>query len=210
MSDPIVEGQRARNPRTGERIIYQRGRWYPLGPDGQAQGATAPRSSPTPTGRPLTQGQAQDGFNASRMVGAGNTIQDLEGNNFDAGLANIVPEPVRNSNTRQYNAAQTEWADSLLRMTTGAAATEPEVQRIIGTYFPRVGDDATVRQQRARMRDRVERDAISRAGPAGQTAAIRNWDEDARRAVRQASRVPAGRRNAAAPAGQGYRIISVE
>lgn len=43
MPPRFVEGQTATNPQTGQRIVWQRGRWYPVGANGQAQGAAPAR-----------------------------------------------------------------------------------------------------------------------------------------------------------------------
>jgi hypothetical protein len=143
------------NPATGERLMLLGGKWVP---------ATSAASG-SPTGAPkLTEGQAKDGFNAKRMLGAGGTIAGLEGHGYDAGLADLsMGLPV--GHVRNYNAAKDEWLDSLLRMTTGAAMTKDEIAHAENTYFPKLGDSPEVRKQKAAMRARVQQDSIQRAGP---------------------------------------------
>lgn len=125
-------------------------------------------AAPTSSGsvmKPVTEAQAKDGFNAKRMAGAADTLRSLEGGGYDAGLARPVGM-LPNKEIRSYNAAQAEWADSILRMTTGAAATKDEVAQMGKAYFPQFGDPPEVRTQKAAARARVEADALARAGPA--------------------------------------------
>lgn len=112
----------------------------------------------------ITEGQAKDGFNASRMEGAEGIISGLENSGFDFGASSATGGQFR-ERYRQYNAAALEWADSLLRLTTGAAATKDEIENAKNSYFPRIGDSAAVRQQKAQRRQQVMADAIARAGP---------------------------------------------
>lgn len=112
----------------------------------------------------ITEGQAKDGFNAGRMNRAGAIVAGMEGGGFDYGLSTITGGQLREEG-RQYEAAAEEWTDSLLRMTTGAAATKDEIRNAMKAYFPQPGDSAAVRNQKAQMRASVEQDAITRAGP---------------------------------------------
>lgn len=149
------------NPQTGERLALVNGRWVPATPAGQSSGA--PR---------LTEAQAKDGFNAKRMSGAAEVVNSLEDQGFDAGRAAIVPGFLPGTDDkRRYEAAENEWADALLRTTTGAAATKDEIRNARKTYFPEFGDSPEVRKQKAAMRARVEQDAKSRAGPAAMGSA---------------------------------------
>lgn len=56
----------------------------------------------------------------------------------DSAVANAF---VKTPEYRQYQSAQRQWAEGILRIQTGAAATEPEINRVINTYFPQAGDD---------------------------------------------------------------------
>lgn len=173
------------NPKTGERLALIGGKWTPATSmaSGQATGAAK-----------LTEAQAKDGFNAKRMMGAGRKIDELEAAGFDAGLArpaSVLSLPV--GHVRDYDAAQNEWVDSLLRMTTGAAMTADELEHSKKTYFPSFGDSESVRKQKAAARRRVEQDAIMRAGPGGVGV------------------TPPGQPSAAKPAAKGtFKILSVE
>jgi len=107
-----------------------------------------------------TEAQNKDSFNANRMSDAGQIVGSLERNNFDFGRAQAGGQFTEDY--RRYNAAALEWADSLLRLTTGAAATRDEVESARRSYFPVFGDSPAVRQQKAQRRAQVERDALAR------------------------------------------------
>ncbi len=75
----------------------------------------------------------------------------------DAAARSIAPELLsgffKSEQGQQYQALSSAWAEGVLRIQTGAAATQPEIERVQTTYFPRPGDDAdTVKLKRA-MRD---------------------------------------------------------
>lgn len=108
-----------------------------------------------------TEAQNKDSFNANRMADSGAIISRLEGEGFDYGASQLTGGQFREGG-RSYDAAAREWADSLLRLTTGAAATKDEVDSALISYFPRPGDSAAVRQQKAARRRQVEADALAR------------------------------------------------
>jgi hypothetical protein len=169
------------------------GQWVPATNQAAGQPGGAPK---------LTEGQAKDGFNAKRMAGANALLTGLESQNYDAGKAKLIenfgrdaPGPFASPQTRKYNASQLEWADSLLRLTTGAAATKEEIANTIHTYFPQIGDNEEVRRSKALARQRVQQDAFTRAGPgvAGGTAAPSNAFAPPARAAAPARQQPAQR-----------------
>lgn len=196
------------NPTTGERLALINGAWVPA--TNAAKGAVggAPK---------LTEGQAKDGFNAKRMAGAGAIVDPMEANNYDAGRAKLTPGFLPgNDDKRKYEAAANEWADSMLRLTTGAAATKQEIENTVKTYFPQFGDSADVRKQKSEMRRRVEQDAMARAGPGGLASPQNALTGAPRKMPRQMT--PEGRaRNALTmpnekpkAADAGWKVISVQ
>lgn len=197
------------NPATGERLALINGQWTPATNASKGQVGGAPK---------LTEGQAKDGFNAKRMIGAGRIVGPMEAENYDAGLAKITPGFLPgNDKKRRYEAASNEWADSMLRLTTGAAATKDEIENTVKTYFPAFGDSEAVRKQKAEMRQRVERDAMTRAGPggldAGQNALTPSGPRKMPRQMtaegraRNALTMPTGKPVAS---GQGWKVLSVD
>lgn len=61
-----------------------------------------------------------------------------------------------------YYSAASAWAEGALRISTGAAATEPEIQRTLKTYFAQPGDTPQTVQFKNQMRAMYER-SIQRA-----------------------------------------------
>lgn len=112
------------------------------------------------TGAPkLTEAQAKDMLNAQRLARAGKVTADLE-------LAGYNPTmSISDTKARQYKAAKREFADAVLRSTTGAAATKDEIANAEKMYFPEFGDGPDVRLQKSEMRAAFVQDMFSRAGP---------------------------------------------
>jgi hypothetical protein len=121
-----------------------------------AGGARAPK---------MTEAQAKDGFNAKRMVGANDILDGFENTpGFRPGGAEIGAL-FSGGKMRQYEAAKDEWADSLLRLTTGQAAPAHEVAKSKAAYFPNWRDNGETIALKSLMRARVTRDALQRGGP---------------------------------------------
>lgn len=53
---------------------------------------------------------------------------------------------------QMYSAAAASWAEGALRIATGAAATEPEIQRTVSTYFAQPGDTAATIEFKRNLR----------------------------------------------------------
>lgn len=119
--------------------------------------------------KPMTEGQAKAGFNASRMIESSNVLDRFEQSGFDGSLAG-AGEVFMDSKSRIYQAAKKQWADALIRETTGAAATESEVKAVDTTYFPQPGDNPDVRARKAEMRRAAQENTFKIAGEAGQQA----------------------------------------
>jgi len=113
-------------------------------------------------GKEPTEAQAKDAFNAKRMARATTIISNLEPDNFFGRVGKALSP----AQAKRYEAAQTEWVDAMLRLTSGAEAPEGEVKRQIETYFPTGVDGEEVIRQKAEMRRQIMRDAIVRAGDA--------------------------------------------
>jgi hypothetical protein len=124
-------------------------------------------------GKPLTESQAKATAFQSQMIGAENNIKQLESKGFNptslqtqaalkvaGGPLNITASP----ETQQYKQAQEQWAEAYLRFKTGAAATEPEVQRNIKTFFPQFGDKPAQIAQKTAARTQAEQDIGFAAG----------------------------------------------
>lgn len=80
-----------------------------------------------------------------------------------AGDSSIANALVKTPEFRQYEAAAAQWAEGMLRLQTGAAATEDEIRRTRNTYFPAPGDDAGTVAFKGQLRQNAEA-AIASAG----------------------------------------------
>lgn len=63
---------------------------------------------------------------------------------------------------QMYSSAAKAWADGALRLSTGSAATEPEIERVVATYFAVPGDTPATIEFKRSMRAMYER-AIKRS-----------------------------------------------
>ena len=52
-----------------------------------------------------------------------------------------------------YSTAAAAWAEGALRISTGAAATQPEIDRVVGTYFAKPGDTPATVAFKTKMRE---------------------------------------------------------
>jgi hypothetical protein len=180
-----------------------------LQPKASGPGGAAPQK--------VTEGQAKDGFNAKRMTAADGVMSSMEAQpGFDPTLTGVGAAFGREK-SRKYNQGRDEWADSLIRLTTGAAATKDEIDQASRTYFPQFGDSEAVVRQKAEARRRVGQDALTRAGPGAAGAALPGerapgWSP---LKVNQEKALKGGQARVGGPAkpvaqGQGWKVISVE
>lgn len=56
-----------------------------------------------------------------------------------------------------YSTAASAWAEGALRISTGAAATQPEIERVVGTYFAKPGDTPATVAFKTKMREMYAR-----------------------------------------------------
>lgn len=127
-----------------------------------------PGVKPQPTqAKAPTEGQAKAATFYSQMRSASNELDKLSDEGYDpskfssqvetsiaTGLGNNFVSPT----AQQARQAQNQWAESFLRIKTGAAATKDEIFQNVETFFPKPGDSAKVIEQKARMRKQAEND----------------------------------------------------
>jgi hypothetical protein len=66
-----------------------------------------------------------------------------------------------------YSAAAAAWAEGALRLATGAAATQPEIERTVRTYFAQPGDTPATIEFKRSLRDAYERSIRRSLGERG-------------------------------------------
>ena len=141
-----------------------------------------------------TEVQAKAGTFHSQMVSASNELGTLSREGFDpssvrtqveTSVAGGLTNPIAGEKAQRARQAQEQWSEAFLRVKTGAAATQGEVDRNIRTFFPQVGDTPEVIAQKARMRTQAESDVASMAGPAQQNAGTQPSASDLQELARQ-------------------------
>lgn len=134
-----------------------------VGPDG----AVSLRSGGAiTTGKPPSERQSQIRLFGGLMDETMPAINAMEDDpNFDptslrsaAAGQGIAGNMVTSEAAQQYEALKRQWAEGVLRLQTGAAATEPEIVRVLQTYFPIPGDT-----RETMMQKRIQRDAFARS-----------------------------------------------
>lgn len=122
-----------------------------------------------------TEFEGKAAFFAGNMKAASKVLDKLEsegmnmsaiGNQADTALAGGIGNAIASPRAQQARQAQKQWAEQMLRMQTGAAAPEPEVVRVVSTYFPQIGDSAEVVAQKREQRAQAESGVQSASGRA--------------------------------------------
>ena len=122
-----------------------------------------------------TESQAKAATFYKQMTGASETLNALEKEGYNpAQLSNQISVAAAgtgatglvNPQAQRARQAQEQWAESFLRIKTGAAATKDEVKRNVETFFPKIGEtDPTVIQQKANARKAAEQDVLEMTAP---------------------------------------------
>jgi hypothetical protein len=149
------------NPMTGQQELIQ------FGNKGDAR-PTGFKPVPENLNKAPTEGQAKAATFYSQMTSASDELNNLtQGGGYDpntlkgqigTSLATGITNPLAGAGAQKARQAQNQWAESFLRVKTGAAATKDEVKMNVETFFPKLGDSAEVIEQKARMRSQAEND----------------------------------------------------
>lgn len=157
-----------------------------IGPDGNpvffqpSKGGGAPSivpgvAPPPKPAQPPTEAEAKAAFYASNMRSASAQYDSLVDQGFDptnpanqvgTAIAGGMTNPLAPKLAQQARQSQNQWAEQMLRMQTGAAATEDETKRTVRTYFPQVGDSPEVVAQKRAMRQQAEQGVFAASGRA--------------------------------------------
>ncbi len=142
-------------------------------PPKDGMGAPVVMEGYTPPEKP-TEAEAKSATFHQQMNAASNELQNIEksldvtslGSQLGVRMAGGLTNPLASKEAQRYRQAQEQWSEAFLRIKTGAAATQDEVDRNITTFFPQIGDSAEVIAQKKRQRVNAERDVKSMAGTA--------------------------------------------
>ena len=113
----------------------------------------------TLTGKPLTDAQSLSLGYAQRMNDADKIINQL-GGKFTGALSYITGSPffpniLKSDERQQYEQAQRNFINAVLRKESGAAISPSEFDSAAKQYFPQPGDSQSVIAQKATNRERV-------------------------------------------------------
>ena len=138
------------------------------------QAVIVPGIKPLQEPKAPTESQAKAQTFYSQMTSASRELENLQKQGFDPNsLASqtqvkLAGTPARiavSPEAQGARQAQEQWAESFLRIKTGAAATKDEVTRNVATFFPQIGDSPQVIEQKARMRQQAEQDVLAMTKP---------------------------------------------
>lgn len=112
---------------------------------------------PTLTGKPLNDTQSTTLGYAQRLNDANTTISEL-GSQFtglSSYLGAMLPNALKSSDRQQYEQAQRNFVNAVLRKESGAAISPGEFDSAAKQYFPQPGDSQAVIDQKTQNRLRV-------------------------------------------------------
>ena len=162
----IVEGQTATNPTTGEKIVYQGGKWYPVGlaPSTMKPGAetVARLALGLPTAVEAQKNMfSAEGWNPNDLSQMGQNPYDTRGgfmaemlDNPDktGGIGNRLAKKVGGPKYNDYVQASKSFESAFMPILSGAAVTESEAQRLIRASLPAPGDTPQILAKKAKNR----------------------------------------------------------
>lgn len=115
----------------------------------------------------LTEGQAKNTIFYTMMDTASETVDKFELQGLDM-VQGWLPSKIQDEDYRAFDNAASQWSEGMLRIATGAAAPDAEVQRYRQMWFPIAGDPASEvarkKKLRADMRGAI---ALTTGGGAG-------------------------------------------
>jgi hypothetical protein len=120
----------------------------------------------------ITESQGTSAVYLSMMSEADKTLTKLGGKDapFPATVSaakSTWTGPLASSAGKQVAAAQMQWVEAGLRITTGATAPPEEIVRMTHMYFPQPFDDEETRKQKKNARAAFEQGVRIKAGAAG-------------------------------------------
>lgn len=119
-------------------------------------------------GKPLTDAQATALGYANRIAQASQTLDTLGKQFAGANVQNVfggyVPNILKSSDRQQYEQAQQNFVNAVLRKESGAAIAQSEFDNAKKQYFPQPGDSDAVIAQKKANRDLVYNNFLISAG----------------------------------------------
>jgi hypothetical protein len=125
-----------------------------------------PNQTLTAAGKPLTDAQSTALGYANRVQQASQVVDQLGAQFSDPKyyLGNLLPNFLQSSQQQQYQQAQTNFVNAVLRKESGAAISPSEFDSARKQYFPQPGDTPAVIAQKKANRDQVYQNLLQQAG----------------------------------------------
>lgn len=122
-------------------------------------GGTTPTTPTIPTlnGKPLNDTQSATLGYAQRLNDANQTISSLGGQftGLTSYVGGILPNFLKSSDRQQFEQAERNFVNAVLRRESGAAISPSEFDNAAKQYFPQPGDSQAVIAQKTQNRERV-------------------------------------------------------
>lgn len=179
--------------------------------------APVPTGGTTGAGQPvkLTESQAKTTLFETLQTETAPVLAEIESiwdpANMGDALARSTPiggNFFQSEEGQLYSAGSAAWAEGALRISTGAAATEPEIQRIQRTYFAQPGDTPNVIAFKRGMREMYSRAIRASLGENIEGAGTLELPEEFAKKYMKTNPPPADMGAAAAPAAGGGTTIN--
>lgn len=145
-------------------------------------GSTGVNNISAITGKPLTEGERLSLGYATRMSEANQTINNI-GSNFtgvSSYVGGILPNFAKTAERQQFEQAQRNFINSVLRRESGAVISEQEFDNARQQYFPQPGDSAAVLAQKAQNRNTAINNMFVSAGQSASPESTQSTPESLR------------------------------
>jgi hypothetical protein len=161
-----IEKEKRDNAEYRLRASYDNSLRAASGGGGSSQAQTGISTISAITGKPLTEGERLSLGYANRMKEANQTINNI-GSQFtgiSSYVGGILPNFAKTSDRQQFEQAQRNFINSVLRRESGAVISEEEFDNARQQYFPQPGDGDAVVQQKAQNRATAVENMMVSAG----------------------------------------------
>jgi hypothetical protein len=163
----MTPGEGARLGLSREEFTYRKGRDV-------AEDAAKAKAGGADGGK-ITESQGTAAVYLSMMGEANKTLEKLGGKDAPfAGTVSLAKSPAMgwaaSGAGKAVAAAQMQWVEAALRITTGATAPPEEIVRMTRMYFPQIGDDTQTVKQKNAARSAFESGVRIKAGAGGPAA----------------------------------------
>jgi hypothetical protein len=175
---PATPEQAAQYGAQAGQFDRETNRFYPINPPANTETIFGPDGRPIitrgpggGTGGPISEMQSKLQLFGTLMDITAPVVNEIETTYDPANLQDAAAAQMgwggnymRSGDAQRYEAAASAWADGALRLSTGAAATKPEIERVAATYFAVPGDEPETVAFKRRLREAYAAALIAASG----------------------------------------------